>query len=564
MTQKPRNLVAELIQLLRPLWPIALFSTTMGGISGLSVAALLATTNKALHADNGVINGLLLVFAGLCGLTILGEIISDIGNNLVGQKVIAALRKDLCAKILSAPMAQIEQYKEHRLIVALHQDVDTVSNFAFLFSSLAIATAVTLGCLGYLAMLSPKMLLVAVVAMVVGGVVQDRARQIGLRRFAAAREAGDELQKHYRAITEGAKELQMSRPRRARVYGRHLQGAIDTICDLRVRGANVFVSANALASLLFFLVVGLMLMVYNASQFTDKVVISGFVLVLLYMKGPLEEIIGTLPILGRAQVSFQRLAALSAQFSQHASHIPLDDRPGRYQSVEQIELRDVQYVFPTTMGMARFELGPINLHIKRGEVLFIVGENGCGKTTLIKIILGLYRPSHGQVLLDGQPIGDEALDDYRQLFSVVFTDYFLFDELIAADGELSNEVERYLERLEIRHKVSVENETFSTTDLSTGQRKRLALIHAYLERRPVMVFDEWAADQDPTFRRIFYTEIVPDLKQQGKTLIVISHDDRYFDAADRSIRLSAGKIVEEVGPSQVAARALHTVSSPQG
>ncbi len=111
---------------------------------------------------------------------------------------------------------------------------------------------------------------------------------------------------------------------------------------------------------------------------------------------------------------------------------------------------------------------------------------------------------------------------------------------------------RYLERLEIAHKVSIRDGAFSTTDLSTGQRKRLALLNAWLEERPVLVFDEWAADQDPVFRRVFYTELLPELKALGKTIIVISHDDRYFAIADQLIRMQAGRVVSEKVPAAFA------------
>jgi putative pyoverdin transport system ATP-binding/permease protein len=183
--------------------------------------------------------------------------------------------------------------------------------------------------------------------------------------------------------------------------------------------------------------------------------------------------------------------------------------------------------------------------IRRGEALFIVGENGSGKTTLVKLLLGLYVPQKGALLLDGESVTAAKQDDYRQLFSAVFSDYFLFEDLVAGDDKLAERSAVYLERLQISHKVGVENSLFTTLDLSTGQRRRLALVHAYLEQRPIMMFDEWAADQDPTFRRTFYTELLPDLKRQGKTLIVVSHDDRYFDAADRIIRLAEGRIVAD-------------------
>jgi len=127
---------------------------------------------------------------------------------------------------------------------------------------------------------------------------------------------------------------------------------------------------------------------------------------------------------------------------------------------------------------------------------------------------------------------------------------YLFDDLILADEQASEAVRHYLERLDIAHKVNVEAGVFSTTDLSAGQRKRLALIGTYLEQRPVIVFDEWAAEQDPTFRRIFYTEILQELKRQGKTLIVVSHDDRYFGAADRVIHIHEGRICSRSCGSQ--------------
>lgn len=181
----------------------------------------------------------------------------------------------------------------------------------------------------------------------------------------------------------------------------------------------------------------------------------------------------------------------------------------------------MRYTYPSQPGVAPFVLGPVNLKIKRGEILFIVGENGCGKTTLIKLLLGLYVPQQGAILLDGQPVTAQSCDDYRQLFTTIFSDYFLFEDLIQGDEAITEDAEQYLRRLEVAHKVNIHDGKFSTTDLSTGQRKHLALLQAWTEKRPVLVFDEWAADQDPTFRRIFYNELLPSLKALGKTIHVV-------------------------------------------
>lgn len=220
---------------------------------------------------------------------------------------------------------------------------------------------------------------------------------------------------------------------------------------------------------------------------------------------------------------------------------------------ERLELRGAQYVFPHASGdAAPFALGPIDLALEKGEILFVTGENGSGKTTLIKLILGLYPLKHGEIRLNGELVTDANRDDYRQNFSAIFFDFYLFDDLIVADEAASEAVRAYLERLNIAHKVTVENCRLSTLELSAGQRKRLALIGTYLEERPIVVFDEWAAEQDPTFRRIFYTEILHELKRQGKTLIVVSHDDRYFDAADRILKIKNGRIAEAAASARIA------------
>ncbi len=536
------GVLRELFNLLKPFRLIVSLSVLLGMIGGLSVTVLLATINSALHAENGLTNHVVALFAGLCVLALISTICSDIGSNYVGQHIIAKLRKELGEKVLSAPISQIERYRSHRLIPVLTHDVDTISDFAFAFAPLAISLTVTLGCMGYLAMLSWPMFLMMLVAIVIGTIIQYIARGYGLNGFSEAREAEDELQKHYNAIAEGAKELRIHRPRRQRMFASGITRTAQKICDIQVRSINTFVIAKSLGSMLFFVVIGLALAMQSFWPSANPGVISGFVLVLLYMKGPLEHLISTLPIISRAQIAFRRIADLSEQFNSPEPHLLLSEQGAPDKTVNSLELVDVDYSFASVDGNAPFRLGPVNLKINQGDIVFIVGENGCGKTTLIKLLLGLYAPQQGQIRLNGQPVNAENRDDYRQLFTTIFADYYLFDDVVQGDMAIPQDAEQYLKRLEISHKVSINDGQFSTTDLSTGQRKRLALVNAWLEERPVLVFDEWAADQDPTFRRIFYTELLPDLKRLGKTIIVISHDDRYFDVADQLVRMDSGKV----------------------
>ncbi|MEX3777271.1 cyclic peptide export ABC transporter [Pseudomonas sp. MYb118] len=546
MTSKPRGAISEVLGLLRPYRVVVVLSILLGMLGGLSITALLATINDALNGDGIPSPQVLATFVGLCIAALSTSILSDIGTNHVGQHIIAGLRKSLGEKVLLAPIEQIERFRSHRLIPVLTHDVDTVSDFAFSFAPLAIAFTVTLGCLGYLAYLSLPMFALLLVAIVIGTVVQYVARAKGIRGFEAAREAEDELQKHYSAIAAGAKELRIHRPRRQRMFSQRIEGTADYICNTHIRSINTFVVAKTFGSMLFFVVIGLALALQAFWLGTDKAVLSGFVLVLLYMKGPLEYLVTTLPVISRANIAFKRIAELAEQFSSPEPHLLLRESVAEKKaSVQHLQMRDVHYAFPAVKGSAAFELGPVNLTINQGEIVFIVGENGGGKTTLIKLLLGLYAPQRGEVLVDGQVVGAEGRDDYRQLFTTIFADYYLFDELVQGDQQVPEDANRYLERLEIAHKVSIQDGAFSTTDLSTGQRKRLALLNAWLEERPVLVFDEWAADQDPTFRRIFYTELLPELKYLGKTIIVISHDDRYFDIADQLVRMEGGRVVAQ-------------------
>ena len=554
MTLKTESLARETLRILKPYWWLVVLSTVLGIVSGLSVTGLLATINRAMTQTGGPGVDTALLFAGLCLLTLACSTGSSLLSNRVGQRVVANLRRELAAKILVAPIEQLERYRSHRLIPVLLNDVTTLSNFALSVAPMVIAFTVTLGCLSYLAFLSWQILALTVLTVVIGTGAQYLAHLSGMRSILTARDGEDELQKHYQAISDGAKELRIQRPRRQHMLDEQIFGTTERICSANIRAANIFVSAETFGSMLFFAVIGIAIAFQALWPSTEKTVLGGFVLVMLYMKGPLERLVTALPTLSRAKIALGRIAELSWRFSSPEPHLLVSDRPSTLASMQTLELRQVHYDYPTVEGVETFHLGPINLSITQGDIVFIVGENGGGKTTLIKLLLGLYPPQQGEILFNGQPLAAEQLDDYRQLFTTIFADYYLFDDPLPGDAPVTADAAKYLERLDIAHKVGIRDGAFTTTDLSTGQRKRLALISAWLDERQLLVFDEWAADQDPAFRRVFYTELLPELKQQGKTIIVISHDDRYFPVADQLVRMHGGRItVEQVEDSAVPA-----------
>ncbi len=545
MQLKQDKLLGTALWLLKPFWLLVLSTTVIGIVAGLATAWLLATINAGLHEGAVVSPGLFFQFAGLCALSVGGSAISGAVNSFVGQKIIAALRKDIAARILRAPIASLEAHRSYRLMSVLTGDVDTVSAFTFNFSAYAIALAIVIGSLAYLFALSPVVFLLAIVSLAIGTVINAVAHSSWIREYQAVRGTQDDLHKQYRAITEGAKELKISRPRRARVFGELLSGAADRIANLKSKAMRLHWIADAAASAVFFVMVGLLLALRQVLGI-DAAAISGAVIVLLYVKGPVGQLASALPVFAQARISFARIAALSVELDQQEPAIALTADTGATRpSIGTIELSGVTYAFPATGDAAPFTLGPVDLTIKAGELIFIVGGNGSGKTTLIKLLLGLYAPQTGRLAVDGEPVTSETRDAYRQLFSTIFSDYYLFDDL--AGTARPQEALPHLQRLGIAHKVGLAGEGFTTTDLSTGQRKRLALVQVFLEHRPVVITDEWAADQDPDFRRVFYEELLPEMKREGKTLIVVSHDDRYFHVADRIVRMADGRIVADAG-----------------
>ncbi|KPX33323.1 Pyoverdine ABC transporter ATP-binding/permease protein [Pseudomonas tremae] len=552
MTRKTESLARETLRILKPFWWLVALSTVLGIVSGLSVTGLLATINNALNMPGGPDTHTALLFAGLCVLTLACSTLSNLSTNYVGQRVVANLRRELAAKVLVAPIEQLERYRSHRLIPVLLNDVNTISTFALSVAPMVISFTVTLGCLTYLALLSWQILALTVLTVVLGTGAQYLAHAFGMRSILAARNSEDELQKHYQALSAGAKELRIQRKRRQHMLDEKIRGATEHICRSNIRAANIFVSAETFGSMLFFAVIGIAIAFQAMWPTTEKTVLGGFVLVMLYMKGPLERLITALPGISRAQIAMRRIAELSWKFSSPEPHLLVSDRPNSLANMQTLELHNLRYDYPPVKGSDAFHLGPVDLSIKQGDIVFIVGENGCGKTTLIKLLLGLYKPQQGEIRLNGQSVTPENLDDYRQLFTTIFADYYLFDEPLQGEAALPQDAGKYLDRLDIAHKVSIKDGAFTTTDLSTGQRKRLALINAWLDERQVLVFDEWAADQDPAFRRVFYTELLPELKQQGKTIIVISHDDRYFYIADQLVRMQTGQIQVEQVQSEAA------------
>lgn len=537
-----RHFVQDAIRLLRPVWPLVAVATALGSVGGLATAAALAKINEAFYGEGGLADGVLLAFAGFAALSVIGTFAASLGNAYAGGRIQAALSCDLTDKILTAPIERIERLGKHKLLASLQGDVSTIFTAIAFLSPIVVAGGTLIGCGAYMLILSPALSAVTATVLILESLGANILRRNMLRYFEDVRKNREATQKHYLTLTEAAKELRIGRERRLHLRNVALRDCIEQGRRLTTRIAVIQQSLSMLSqSTNFLLFAGLI--AYKILAGISGAELSGFVLVLLYIQTPIAQLIHFVPLIGQAQVAYRRIAEFAEEGAEAEAGLLSARPPEPPRRIRAITLRGVSHGFPAADDRAPFTLGPIDLTIRAGEVLFIVGENGSGKTTLIKLLLGLYPPQTGEILLDGVAVTAQTRDAYRQHFSAIFFDYHLFDELIPADGAGSESARPLLERLDLAGKVGIAEGRFSTTDLSTGQRKRLALVQAALEGRPVLVLDEWAAEQDPTFRRRFYEELLPDLRRSGRTLVVISHDDRYFDAADRVLHLAEGRVV---------------------
>jgi putative ATP-binding cassette transporter len=266
------------------------------------------------------------------------------------------------------------------------------------------------------------------------------------------------------------------------------------------------------------------------------------------------------PNLTRASVALRKIDQLGVELISAGSEEALSEGLAGDKKWDLVELKGVTHAYYSEGEVDSFILGPVDLTICPGQLIFIIGGNGSGKTTLAKLIVGLYSPESGEVRLNGSAVAKDRVEDYREHFSMVFSDFHLFDALLGiGDSDINDRALQYLIKLRLENKVTVNDGRLSTTSLSQGQRKRLALLTAYLEDRPIYIFDEWAADQDPSFKNVFYRDLLPELKARGKTILVITHDDHYYNLADRIIKLEYGKI-EYDGP--VASFEINAFSRP--
>jgi len=516
-------------------------------LSALLSVAVLAFISQRLLAGGAELGMVLMQFALLLLALLATATGAQVTLHRLGHRMVYGLRRDLVRRVLATDIEQLEKVGGPPLLAALSTDTRNLTIAFVHLPELVYGAALSVAALSWLAWLSPALFAVTVVWLVAtAGMGIWLVGRINFH-VGKVREGDDHLYQDYQAMIDGRKELALNRARAARFYQEEFDDHARAYRD-HVTRADIFNGvAGNMANVLMLALIGVLFYLASGLGWASANTASVFALTILLLRTPLIGAVAALPTLLAARVSLKKLAGLQLA----EGNIDFAPKGESLAGFKQLSLKGACYRYPDQDGVAGFEVGPLDLTVKRGELIFVQGGNGSGKSTFARLLTGLYRPLQGTLSVDGQPITEDNRVAYRQLFSSVFTDFYLFNRLLQGDGAevRVDEVDDWLKTLGMQHKVRQADGRLSDIRFSQGQRKRLALLMAVMEQRDCLLLDEWAADQDPQFRQFFYHALLPRLQAQGKTIIAITHDDHYFDRADRLLKMDAGQLIELDGQS---------------
>ncbi|NMW21193.1 MAG: cyclic peptide export ABC transporter [Chlorobiaceae bacterium] len=519
-----------------------LFVNTLSAIAATSIVALVSAATK--EAANGRISGrLLLMFAISILLFHVTQIHILVTSSIDSERLIHKLRVRLFNLVRKTDLVTIDRIGRANIQGVLTQDTQILAEvlpmlvIGFQHGIILLFLAI------YLAWLSP---LACILAFGLAGLtVSVRFKRVhALRTFMQSAAAAEG------AVFNGLTEL-LNGFKEVRMNGARADGVINTLREAshKSRTTNSLLKAQwgrnyAIIEAMLYSLAGLIV-------FVVPLFVAGFyevalpaTIAVLFIAGPVSTVSFVTPMVTQAELALENIETMENKLGTAADAASIEEVGHLDKDPLSIALHDAALSYRDASGSPLFSVGPLTAEFKAGQITFITGGNGSGKSTLLRLLTGLIPLDNGSIVANGIPVTTDQMQDYRNRISAIFSDFHLSRRLYAVKEPDPIKISTLLKRLEMHDKVTVRDGSFSTIDLSTGQRKRLALIVAELEDKQVIVLDEWAADQDPHFRRIFYEELLPDLKARGKIVICVTHDERWFHIADRIYKMNEGRIEE--------------------
>ncbi|MCK8108981.1 cyclic peptide export ABC transporter [Pseudoalteromonas sp. 2CM41L] len=498
---------------------------------------------------------LALFFLAVCTGIVFLRTLSQVLLARVGLNIVSSMRKDLYTKISNSYQLALENVGKARLNQLFTTDIQRIVIGARALPEILVNLVTLIGLLMYLMLLNMNVFWYVIGAVLFGVIAYQIPVMFSQRLFLRARHELDSLQTNFIALIEGSMELKVNNKKREDFFNNNLLVAEDSNVSLDKKGQTIIQLADNCGDMIGFLVIGMVSFVIVNYESMSMAELTAVVMTLMYITGPVATLMNVFPAIVVSRISLQQMELTLKEIEQEQINRNVTEIP-EWQSLRLNNISFAYDSFPysnraksleaSAINDRKFSVGPISLEVRKGEITFILGGNGSGKTTLSKLISLHYLSESGDILFDDVSVDKNNLISYRQGIACVFSDYYLFENLLGVENSCSqvvqDEVTRYLELLELSHKVSFDNGRFSTLDLSDGQRRRLALLVAFMDDKELYIFDEWAADQDPQFKDTFYQFILPALRSKGKAVVAITHDDRYFDMADKIIELENGRL----------------------
>jgi putative ATP-binding cassette transporter len=527
--------------------PKLLFMSSVGGMSNASILAAINTGVQ--DTSGGHPPGLWAASLFLIALFLFmrAQQFVTITATAEIEAIIHKLRVRLMDLIRRSELLEIDKIGRSRIVAAVTSDTAILTQASNMLC-FTVQGAVLIFFVGlYVAYLSIVAFLLTVV--IVSGaatIFHYKNRRLSEQKGESAaweRRLFDRLTD----FLDGFKEVRLNAARSEDLFNDAMEVS-KTAANIKIRTQAETFKMIVTSQISMYILLGAVVFVApNLSDTLGGASIAKTTTALLFVVGACFGLVQSIPILLNANASADRIDRLEQALQ---TTLVVRERraivaPKRF---ERIEVRNIEFRYTDKFSDTVFKIGPIDFTLQSGELVFITGGNGSGKSTFLRVFSGLYPPDSGTVLLDGRPVTDANRDEYRGLMSGIFFDYHLFQRLYGIPDADPAEVGQLLTQFRLADKTSLTNGEFRTLDLSGGQRRRLALIVSLLEKRPIMLLDEWTAEQDPEFRRKFYDELLPEMMRAGATIVVITHDDRYLDELHlpaRRIKMDEGRIVEQ-------------------
>ncbi len=516
-----------------------IFMTVLSGLANTTILAIINSA-AAMISNNNLEPHYFFLYLTTFALYIHCQRFALSQTVVAIEKFICKARVRIADKIRSAELHFIENSERGDMYTRLTQDSNIISQSALQLIMVAQSGTVLIFSLLYLAWLSPISFLITIIffnyALYIYLSYLTKIKQ--QLHIVTQKEA--KFFTYFSHLLDGFKELKMNRQKSDDLFEQ-----IDTLSketeQLKANAGLQQITGILFTRVSFYLLLAILVFIIPSFHISDTNEIYKISTTVLFITGPIGILVGFSSTISRSNVALENLTELETQLDEVIietySQQPLES------DFKEIQLDKATFSYQDKHGKSLFSIGPIVLSIKKGEMVFIVGGNGSGKSTLLKLLTGLYYPTTGSLDLNCELIDKRQYTNYRELFAIIFTDFHLFDKLYGLSNIDDKQVKELLCLMELDKKTKYQLGEFSHLDLSTGQKKRLAFVAAILDNKPIYIFDELAADQDPQFRKYFYEVILPDLKQQGKTIIAVTHDDKYFHVADRVLKMEDGQLL---------------------